>query len=250
MGNGPEWELIDGRPRLAGGWSAVRAGVRLEQDLAPVNAAADRRSDEPVYWTFGDVAAADDRERLSGAPVSYDLTLMSPRPLGGEHPRTHGHVHVSADGRDTGFAEVYEVLAGKAAFLIQDLRAGPEAAFSVAIEAQNGDVVALPPGVQHVTVNVGPDLLVVADLVCRRADDAYDALRSAGGMAYGISLDGQGVPNARYRSVPVLRRTDAHGWGATMPGGLYQQLRDDPSAFDWLCDEQEFARRYPDWLVG
>ncbi len=240
------FEVRRGRPYLGEDLDFERQLVRRERELAPVNAAADSSSSRPVYWTFADVARRDDRARLTAAPVMYDLTFVSPRPLGQERPRTHGHVHGQAGEGGVGFAEVYEVLAGRAGLLAQDLRPGPEASFVLLVEAGVGEVVVLPPGIYHATLNLGSSMLVVADLVCRSATDEYATLRAAGGMAYGINVDGQVARNPKYLRVPRLQRVSAKAWDASLEGGLYERFVRDPGDFAWLCDPAAFAARFPE----
>jgi oxalate decarboxylase/phosphoglucose isomerase-like protein (cupin superfamily) len=239
------YDLGGGSPRLEGDWAAVRTGVRYEKDLAEVNPSADPSSARPVYWTFSDVARDPDREGLARAAVTYDLTFISPRLLGREHPRTHGHTHASADEGVGALAEVYEVLAGRAGILLQDLAPGPRASLVVLIQAEQGDVVAVPPGLFHATINLGSDFLMVADVVCRLAVDSYERLRGAGGMAYGIDVDGTVLPNPSYASVASLRSITAGEWGAGPGSGLYARLVQAPRDFAWLCDASRFVELFP-----
>ncbi len=240
------FEVRRGRPYLGEDLVFERQGLRRERELAPVNAAADSSSSRPVYWTFADAARRDDRARLAAAPVMYDLTFVSPRPLGQERPRTHGHVHGQAGEGGVGFAEVYEVLSGRAGLLVQDLRPGPEASFVLLVEAGVGEVVVIPSGVCHATFNLSSNMLAVADLVCRSATDEYGTLRAAGGMAYGIDADGRAVANPRYLRVPPLQRLSAQEWGPSLEGGLYERFVRDPGDFAWLCDPAAFAARFPE----
>jgi glucose-6-phosphate isomerase len=239
------FQIRRGAPVLAGDMVAASHGVRRERELAAVNAAADPSSGRAVYWTFGDVARRGDRKRLLDAPVTYDLTFMSPRTLGQQLPRTHGHVHASEGPDGAGFAEVYEVLSGRAGFLMHDLGPGPSVSLGVLVNAEPGDVVAVPPDVYHATLNLGPTMLVVADLVCRRATDVYVALRAAGGMAYGLDAAGRVAVNPRYHRLPPLQRLSVEEWGAGMKDGLYERLLMDPGAFEWLCHRAAFATRFP-----
>lgn len=240
------FEIRKGSPSLIGTTVAKTEGIRRELDLAVVNPSASPSSTRAVYWTFGDVAQRGDQKQLEQAPATYDVTFVSPKLIGREFPRTHGHVHTSRDGAGEAYSEIYEVLAGHAGFLLQDLRSGPEATYVILVDANEGDVVAIPPGVFHATLNVGSTLLVVADLVCRRASDSYDTLRAAGGMAYGLDASGRDVPNAQYHRLPPLQRLSAQAWGGTLAGGLYERLLNDPGSFGWLCDRAAFALRFPE----
>jgi hypothetical protein len=151
-----------------------------------------------------------------------------------------------------GCGELYEVLEGRAGFLLQDLHDGPRTTLAVLIEAGPGELVVIPPLLHHATINLGSSTLVVADVTCRAVVDEYAAIRAARGMAYYIALDGSAVPNEAYRSWPVLERTTAQDWAATTYGPLYPALVQRPSASAWVCEPDGFAALYPELshLVG
>lgn len=199
----PALEFVRGRPRLASGFSAEHAGLRRYGGLAAVAAVPPGRAGRRVqYWSFAGIADESHRDAIRGLPVSYDLTVIPPRPMGWERPKTHGHIHTSRGTPETGFPELYEVLQGHAGFLVQDLHAGPSATFSALIEATSGETVVIPSLLHHVTINLGEGVLVVADVVCRACDDDYSQLRAAHGMAYFISIDNEAMPNPAYAAVP------------------------------------------------
>lgn len=223
------------RPQLKHGWTARRVAVRRYADLAGVAAVAPGRSWRRVqYWSFVDVARDEDRDLLDALSIEYDVTIIAPRPMGWERPKTHGHIHIRPAEPGAGFAEVYQVLAGKAGFLFQDLGPGPSSHEAVLVEAAAGDAVVIPPQRYHVTINLGSTVLVVADAICRASEDEYSALRAAHGMAFLLAMSGDVVPNPSYRNVPELRRIEAREWSAGPPD-LYRSLARKRDSLAWLC---------------
>ncbi len=228
----PRVRFARGRPRLVEGFVAQVEGRRSYGGLAAVAAVAPGRSAARIqYWTFADITRTASEPE---GPASYDLTVVSARPMGWEVAKTHGHVHVVRDEPGTSYPELYEVLSGRAGFLLQDLGTGPSSTFAALIEAGTGQVVVVPPGLHHATINLGPSPLIVGDLVCRSSDDDYTALRSAHGMAYYVGPDGA-EPNPRYKAVPPLLRLNADDWSGPLRGSLYRLLEDRSALLDWLC---------------
>lgn len=243
----PSVTMVGGRPRLDPAFSAEHSGVRRRSEMAQVAAVPAPPGDHRVqYWTFGGVADETHDRALHDLPLSYDLTVIPPLASAWELAKTHGHTHTNQRGPGVGFAELYEVLEGRAGFLVQDLHEGPISTFAVLIEADRGDVIVVPPLCQHAMVNLGSGTLVVADVSCRASIHDYAGVRAARGMAYYIALDGSAVRNEAYRSVPVLEQTNAQDWPATGGGSLYQALVRQPDTLVWLCDPDGFVARYPE----
>jgi glucose-6-phosphate isomerase len=73
------------------------------------------------------------------------------RNLGGEYVKTKGHHHPE-NPAGTGYPELYEVLDGTAHFQLQTKALDDV----VLIEVHKGDIIAIPPGYGHVTINPSP----------------------------------------------------------------------------------------------
>jgi len=223
-------------PSLPKRFAAEREGRRRYADLASVAAVAPgRRGQRVQYWTFAGVSDVDAGEQLRESPLSYDLTVIAARPMGWEAPKTRGHVHRVPGSPGMSYPELYEVLEGHAGFFVQDLYPGPRATVAKLIEASAGQVVLVPAGLHHSTLNLGSTRLVVADVICRHSSDEYEELEAAHGLAYYIRTDGDVEVNPRYRSVPDLERSIAGGHVPDVEGSLYAQLVERPASLEWLC---------------
>jgi len=234
-------------PHLADSHHAEDRGFRTLGGLAPVTAVPVSESEPRVqYWTFGDVWHVDDGSMRSRLPVKYDLTFLADRPIGWESPKTHGHVHVTAAKPHSGFAELYEVLEGTAAVLVQDLLPGPAATFVALIVAGPGQILVVPPRLYHCSMNLGTSFAVLGDVVAREATEDYRALQVARGMAYYIDTNGEAIANPAYSDVPPLLRVDAEDWMEQSIGPLYRWMISDSADTDWLCDEEAFWSRFPE----
>ncbi len=214
---------VDGR--------TFHASLRLFRELRDVlmdpSSAYDPK--RPAYYMFRRVNLPEHEEIFRRRRLRYDVTVIPPAVIGGEYVKTYGHFHPVAEhdphGRPLSFPELYEVLAGDALFLLQDRAA--RVFFHV--RARAGDVVAMPPNLGHVTVNVGETPLVLANLVSDRFHSDYGPVREKHGFAWYYTVEGW-KKNPNYDSHPAPRA-----------GKFYLPLRDiyavfveRPAFFDFL----------------
>ncbi|TAJ45819.1 glucose-6-phosphate isomerase family protein [Methanofollis fontis] len=201
-------------------------GARRLADMADVLAApeyADRDPSRPLYYMYRDCARSDeDRRWLADHDVRYDITVIMPGVIGPELVKTKGHYHPE-NPAGVGFPEVYEVMSGRAHFLLQNR----EASSVLFVEATAGEVVVIPPGYGHVTINPGDEDLVMANLVSTAFASEYAPYARLGGAAYYEMEDGSIVKNNRYPDAGPVRRAvalpvPAFGTGPGVP--LYTLL--------------------------
>jgi glucose-6-phosphate isomerase, archaeal len=232
------------------------AKARRLEELAPVamTPAACLGRGDAAYWMYNGVYQRKDRGALDGSPLRYDLTLIPPRLIGTEYIKTHGHLHSADAASGLTYPEVYEVLVGTAHFFFQTLDlAGPDAPAAFWIEAQAGDKVLVAPGLDHLAINPGPGLLLVADVMAAGVSNIYERFRVAQGAAY-YEVNSGGVP--QFVSNPAYRRTAP--LGRLMPANyadlylstaqpLYSALvHSQGVAWPFLVDPLQFWPMFPE----
>src|SRR3989344_7426896 len=103
---------------------------------------------DPVYRVWRYAHLKKDDKRIKTANLRYDLTLIPPGTIGGEFVKTAGHYHKS-------FPEVFEVLLGRAYFLIQSFDNNPKNIKLIFLtEAGPGEKLLIPIGYGHNMINV------------------------------------------------------------------------------------------------
>nr|WP_067053282.1 glucose-6-phosphate isomerase family protein [Methanofollis ethanolicus] len=202
--------------------------VRTADEMRCVLADPAAPCDGPLYFMYRDLALTpEDRTWLYEQGIRFDLTVIPPATLGGEYVKTKGHYHPENEA-GVGYPEVYQVLAGEAHYLLQI----KDLSDVVAVTARAGDVVLVPPGYGHVTINAGEEVLVMANLVSTRFESQsatqggletvvmanlvstrfeseYGFYEERHGAAY-YEMEGEGwVRNARYGTLPALRSVSA-----------------------------------------
>ncbi len=129
--------------------------------------------------------------------LRYDITEIPFQMLGKEFVKTKGHGHKGA--------ETYEVLEGKAIFLMQHYEYYSHSIEDVyAIEAGKGDKVFIPPGYGHVTINPGPEDLKLANWVSDSFKSDYSLFLEKQGACYLYTKAGW-IKNENYVRISELR---------------------------------------------
>jgi len=230
--------------------------VRRLDELTPValDQAACRGNQEIAYYMYNGIYHQNDAATLANAPIRYELTLIPPAQIGPEFIKTFGHLHNSHPSSGLSYAEVCEVLAGTAHFLLHTLDStGPDAAAVFWLEAKAGQKVIIPPGFDHLTINPGPEPLLFADVISLEVYGIYDRFRAARGAAY-LELGENGAarfrPNPHYRSVAPLQQLslkDYPGLHLTRDEPLYTAfVQGQGHHWPFLTDPGCFWSTFPD----
>ncbi len=174
------------------------------------------------------------RNVLKKDGMRYDITMIPPGPVGGEAPKTHGHYHPkSEDG--LAYPEVYQVLTGRAVFIMQKKNRNGSVDVSI-VSAKARDVVLIPSGYGHVTVNSGNETLVLANLVYDMFEPVYHEYDENRGAAYYYLKDGNIMQNGSYVVERNERLTAAelnakYGFSCS---DLLAEFYDSPQKFEFL----------------
>lgn len=214
--------------------------VRTLADMRPVLADPSRTGDDPLYFMYRDLARSDaDWKWLHKNHLRYDITVIPPRDLFGEWVKTKGHYH-PPDPAGVGYPEIYEVQQGRAHYLLQTKALDDV----VLVEAGEGELVIIPPGYGHITINPSADqTLVMANIVSTAFESEYAEYEKMHGAAYYELTTGKTVRNPHYSRVPPLRRIRARSGGQghrIIKGPLYS-LIGNAEALAFLNRPGEYA---------
>lgn len=160
-----------------------------------------------MYYMFRDLAKnTADLEKIKANHLRYDITVIPPGMLGSEYTKTVGHYHPNVPGTDISYPEMYQVLEGTATYLLQKVEHGEEDIVldAVVIKAEKGDLVIVPPGYGHVTINASKGTLKMANWVCRDFSSIYEPIKRLFGASYFLLKDGF-AKNPLYKNVPPIR---------------------------------------------
>jgi glucose-6-phosphate isomerase len=214
--------------------------VRDAEDLRAVLADRSCTATGPVYYMYRDISRSDaDRCWLSAQGLRYDITVILPREICGEFIKTKGHYHPD-NSSGIGYPEVYEVLSGIAHFLIQNR----DFSDIVMIAASAGEIVVIPPGYGHVTINPSKNTaLQMANIVSTRFESDYRRYESLRGAAYFEKVLEGFVKNPAYTTSSSLRFATVSQKAAcsgTISAPLYGLIEQQTSSLEFLNRPEKF----------
>lgn len=217
----------------------IRSGAEIRSVLAD----PDCIPEGPLYEMYRGVSRTSaDLDWLNKHHLRYDVTRIPARILCGEWVKTKGHYHPKApDGLS--YPEIYEVLEGAAYYLLQK----KDLSDMILIRAEKGDLVLIPPGYGHVTINPVNETLTMANLVSSEFSSDYLPYEEMQGAAYYFFEDGSVRKNSRYPAdIPDLRIVDARGASLPEPfpdRSLYGLIGDE-RRLRFLNHPKEFEQDY------
>jgi len=142
-----------------------------------------------VYYVWRGIKRKDN--------LRYDITIIPPRMLGQEFPKTKGHRHLG------NFPELIQVLEGRAFYFAQKGK-GKFVEDCYVIEAKKGDFVLLPPGYDHLTINPSKKKLKMANWISEKCKSDYSLFEKRRGACYYYTKSGW-IKNKSYDIISKLR---------------------------------------------
>jgi len=128
--------------------------------------------------------------------LRYDITVIPSKMLGREFPKTKGHSHSNVQ-------ELVWVLEGKALYFAQKSK-GNYVEDCYVIEAKKGDLLIIPIGYDHLTINPSKNKLIMANWISEKAKYNYSLFDHFQGACYYYTKKGW-IKNKNYKTIPKLR---------------------------------------------
>ncbi len=201
----------------------IKPKVRTFEELLPVLMSPELVRDRlsVAYYMFRDLP------HLRESWARFDVTLIPPWRVGKEFAKTHGHYHLPG-AAGIPYPEIYQVLEGKGLFLLQEGEGNRIKDF-VYLRGEPGDVIIIPPGYGHVTVNPGEEPLIMSNIIYRLAKSDYGPFKSLRGAAYYYTVDGF-LRNSRYEEAPSPREVKPLSEDVPIVDSFLKR----PADFEWL----------------
>ncbi len=176
---------------------------RTRADITEVLLYPEQGGLDVLYHMYRGTGFDSDRMAMINSGLRYDITVIHSGKIGSEYIKTLGHYHPMAPGQLYTYPEIYQVLHGKAHFLMQ--KGGDvtgEIQDFVVADFEEGDILLIPPFYGHVTVNPGTEPLVMANWIAKDFSSVYEPIRARKGMAY---------YNVEYRNQSIFMPNDSYG---------------------------------------
>lgn len=139
---------------------------------------------EILYTIAMDVGKESDKQDLKKRNLLYGAVMYSKGQIGKEPVRSQGHIHAVSKSCNSSTPEVYEIWQGEAVIYMQESgKKNPGRCF--AVYAKEGEVVIVPPGWAHCTINANINENMVFGAWCvRDYGFEYIDIRENGGVAF------------------------------------------------------------------
>ncbi|XJB14613.1 glucose-6-phosphate isomerase family protein [Escherichia coli] len=210
--------------------------------------------DEPAYDVYRGLSFAEDQERLAADQYQYDITIIMSGTIGRERKKTSGHYHGYNDTRRNTHPELYEVIKGTAAYILQkspDFAVAPKDLLVddlIVAVVKEGESIIVPPNYGYCSINIGDGPLVFSNLAYKPCAVHYDTVQFYHGMAcYIVEENGQLCvrKNHYYPHIPRIKFATVKGnphLGITFDTPLYQRYRAAPERFHFLGHVDNYVR--------
>ena len=206
---------------------------------------------DPVYSIVMDVGREEHSAELHCRMLLFGVVEYAAGRLGHEPVRSQGHVHAISSHSGWSAPELFEIWEGRAIIYAQE-HVSSNPGRCIAVSADVGDQVVVPPGWAHSVINADPNAKMIFAACCdRQYGFVYDDVRARGGLAWFPILDDRNEikwqPNPRYAaSSLVLREARTYeelGVRGSLP--IYEQFARDPDSVQWVADPARFAHLWP-----
>lgn len=215
---------------------------------------ADPNCDGPdeLYCIAMDVVKMKDKEDLIQRNLLYGVVIYSAGQLGTEPIRSQGHIHAISPSCNSSTCEVYEIWEGEAYIYMQESgEDNPGRCYSV--HAKAGDVVIVPPGWVHATINANIQKNMVFGAWCVR-DYGFDykSVKEHHGIAYFPKVQGDHIlweknPNYTGGNLTVKGARSYEDFGLIPGKSIYEQYESNPSLFDFVPRPQRKAKEWEEY---
>ena len=201
--------------KFSGDFPFIKKSERSLNELRPYLKNPEvKNGPDPIYYVWRYVHLKKDDEKIKAYNLRYDITLIPPGKIDGEFVKTAGHFHKNKTGTNLPYPEIYEILLGRAYFLIQSPGKNTKNIKAVRlIEAGPGEKVLVPPDFSgHTTINVFSEPLIMANWISDKAVYDYESYKNNHGASYYFLDNGNLidiVKNPNYDSVPEIKKIRA-----------------------------------------
>lgn len=210
-----------------------------------------------VYRAYRNIRFPEHEKLFSDQDMRYDITVIMPGTVNGEYFKTSGHYHGARLGQLLPYPEIYEVVKGSIAFVLQydplfdtEEEGAPDDVRAVIVH--EGESVIIPAFAGHGSINVADEVSAFSNIAVASCPVLYDAVKNRCGLAAYVMKGSEGpelLANAGYtlESEPHFARPhEAHDLGITFGASCYRTYVEDPSRYAWLLD----CEAVDEYIVG
>lgn len=200
---------------------------------------------DTVYSIVMDIGKKEDISDLNDRHLLYGAVTYAKGTLGREPIRSQGHIHAVSASCNSSTCEVYEIWEGEACIYMQE-SGSDNAGRCFAVYGQSGDVIIVPPGWVHATINADPECEMSFGAWCIRdfGFDYSDVRRHHGIAFFPFAENGKLIweRNTSYSSGTLIEKKARtyEDFGLRSGISIYRQYSDNHSAFEFVTNPKAF----------
>lgn len=222
----------------------IRASLRDPDCIGP----------DLLYSVAMDVGKRQHLRDLQSRNLLYGAMIYAGGRLGQEPVRSQGHAHAVSASCGTSTPEVYEIWDGSAAIYMQE-RNEDDAGDCFVVYASSGDVIIVPEGWVHCTINASDSQEMTFGAWCVR-DYGFDytGVRAHGGVAFFPYFGAAGQllwkKNPRYTHAKLHHMWTPDYSSLDIAKGIpiYTQYENNPGLFDFVTHPAQFPEKTKQYL--
>lgn len=226
-----------------------RPEKRLLKDIRASLADKSCSGPDVLYSIAMDVGKEKDRGAIVERNLLFGVVTYAKGCIGEEPVRSQGHIHSVSPSCHASTCEVYEIWDGEAVIYMQE-RGSDDAGRCYAIHAKAGDVVIVPPGWVHATINADIHRNMTFGAWCvRDYGFKYDEVRSHSGIAFFPIVKENGLcwkRNENYTSalLECVEATSYPQFSIERGVPVYTQFEQDPDRFLFVSRPQLMEKEW------
>lgn len=214
-----------------------------------------------IYDTYRDISYPNDLPLLESSNFQYDITVVRSGSIHNEAKKTSGHYHSWNPMHTSTYPEVYEVISGTAFYIMQRADnfentnyANLDVSDVIVARVDAGQSIIIPPNYAHCSVNGGSSTMIFSNLAYRPCAVNYEPVKYYHGLSVYIKKDDNNIEfclNQRYHHLPSIQYAvpkENHMLGIIFEKPIYKSFQEDPSAFDFLGNQDPYISQIMDML--
>ncbi|GAB7308507.1 MULTISPECIES: glucose-6-phosphate isomerase family protein [Enterococcus] len=238
----------------AGTFGPSRAEQRYLKDILHSMANHDSKGPDIVYSIAMDVGLVKDQADLVNRELLFGIVAYAAGSIGDEPIKSQGHIHASSKTCQMSTPEVYEIWSGEGIIYMQE-NGSKDPGRCYAVQAKAGEVVIVPPGWAHCTINASrTERLVFGAWCVRDYGFEYKAIRAHNGLAFYPKFTVQGkliwIPNTSYQTKQLIeknaRQYSEFAIEENVP--IYQQYEQENTKFDFVVRPDLWKEEWLDFV--
>ncbi|HJC81982.1 MAG TPA: hypothetical protein H9696_02145 [Candidatus Anaerostipes avicola] len=214
-----------------------------------------------IYDTYRGISYPEDIRLLKQSDFQYDITVVRSGTIHGEAKKTSGHYHCWNPMRTSTYPEVYEVLYGTAFYVMQRADNFDTEEYKnlhvtdlIVARVEAGQSIIIPPNYAHCSVNGGNSAMIFSNLAYKSCTVDYEPVKYYHGLGVYIKKEKNHIefqPNQHYQNLPEVQYAvpkENPDLGILFGKPVYQSFTENPSAFDFLGNQDPYIQQIMDML--